>query len=134
MTGHYRNPVAGQLDRNGAMGAIAAAQGLAIGDARNRAVTAPGEVRSMTITGLISAIVIGVIIGFLGRLLLPGRQPIGILLTVVVGVGAAILGTWVAQFIGVQTTAGIDWIELVLQIVLAVVGVAIAARLVGRSA
>jgi uncharacterized membrane protein YeaQ/YmgE (transglycosylase-associated protein family) len=88
----------------------------------------------MTVTGLISAIVIGVIIGFLGRLLLPGRQPIGILLTVLVGIVAALLGTWVAQFVGVQTTGGIDWIELVLQIVLAVVGVAITARLVHRSA
>ncbi|MFI6518264.1 GlsB/YeaQ/YmgE family stress response membrane protein [Spirillospora sp. NPDC050679] len=78
----------------------------------------------MTITGIIVAIVIGAIIGALGRLVLPGRQPIGILLTIGVGIVAALLGTAIAQQVGVATTNGIDWIELVFQIGLAAVGVA----------
>ncbi len=86
----------------------------------------------MNITGLISAIVIGAIIGALGRLLLPGRQPIGILLTVIVGIVAAIVGTAIAQSVGVATTSGIDWIELVFQIGLAMIGVAIVAGLRAR--
>ncbi|GAA4365729.1 GlsB/YeaQ/YmgE family stress response membrane protein [Actinomadura verrucosospora] len=86
----------------------------------------------MNITGIISAIVIGAIIGALGRLLLPGRQPIGVLLTVLVGIVAAIIGTAIAQSVGVATTKGIDWIELVFQIGLAVVGVAIVAGLRAR--
>ncbi|GAA0568942.1 GlsB/YeaQ/YmgE family stress response membrane protein [Actinomadura livida] len=86
----------------------------------------------MNITGIISAIVIGAIIGALGRLLLPGRQPIGVILTVLVGIAAAIVGTAIAQSVGVSTTNGIDWIELVFQIGLAVLGVAIVAALRGR--
>lgn len=78
----------------------------------------------MTITGIITAIIIGAIIGALGRLLLPGRQPIGILMTLVVGIVAALIGTAIAQNVGVATTPGIDWIELVFQIGLAVIGVA----------
>ncbi|MBT2208292.1 MULTISPECIES: GlsB/YeaQ/YmgE family stress response membrane protein [Actinomadura] len=81
----------------------------------------------MTITGIITAIVIGAIIGALGRLLLPGRQPIGVLLTVAIGIIAALIGTAIAQKVGVKTTDGIDWIELVLQVGLAVVGVALVA-------
>ncbi|MEU8125423.1 GlsB/YeaQ/YmgE family stress response membrane protein [Spirillospora sp. NPDC049024] len=81
----------------------------------------------MNITGIITAIVIGAIIGALGRLLLPGRQPIGVLMTVIVGIVAALIGTAVAQQVGVATTNGIDWIELVFQIGLAVIGVAIVA-------
>ncbi|SNT61692.1 Uncharacterized membrane protein YeaQ/YmgE, transglycosylase-associated protein family [Actinomadura meyerae] len=86
----------------------------------------------MNITGIISAIIIGAIIGALGRLLLPGRQPIGIILTVLVGIVAAIVGTAIAQEVGVATTNGIDWIELAFQVGLAVLGVAVVAALRGR--
>ncbi|MGP4029984.1 GlsB/YeaQ/YmgE family stress response membrane protein [Actinomadura sp. 3N407] len=86
----------------------------------------------MNITGIITAIVIGAIIGSLGRLLLPGRQPIGVIMTVLVGIVAAIIGTAIAQTVGVDTTAGIDWIELVFQVGLAMLGVAIVAALRAR--
>ncbi|GIH66362.1 MULTISPECIES: GlsB/YeaQ/YmgE family stress response membrane protein [Microbispora] len=81
----------------------------------------------MTIESILGAIVIGAVIGALGRLFLPGRQPIGWLLTIVVGIVAALIGTAIAQVMGVDTTPGIDWIELVMQVVLAVVGVGIVA-------
>ncbi|SEG35855.1 Uncharacterized membrane protein YeaQ/YmgE, transglycosylase-associated protein family [Thermomonospora echinospora] len=81
----------------------------------------------MTVTGIITAIIIGAIIGALGRLVLPGRQPIGILLTIGVGIVAALIGTALAQQVGVATTKGVDWIELVFQIGLAAVGVALVA-------
>lgn len=86
----------------------------------------------MTIESILGAIVIGAIIGAVGRLLLPGRQPIGWILTVVVGIVAALIGTALAQVMGVATTPGIDWIELLMQIVLAVVGVGLVAGLRGR--
>ncbi|MBX6387267.1 MAG: GlsB/YeaQ/YmgE family stress response membrane protein [Microbispora sp.] len=83
----------------------------------------------MTIQSILGAIVIGAVIGALGRLLLPGRQPIGWLLTIVVGIVAALIGTAIAQVMGVATTPGIDWIELIMQVVLAVIGVGIVAGL-----
>ncbi|GLW10432.1 hypothetical protein Misp01_55600 [Microtetraspora sp. NBRC 13810] len=83
----------------------------------------------MTIESIIGAIVIGAIIGAIGRLLLPGRQAIGWILTIVVGIVAALIGTLIAQSVGVETTSGIDWIELVMQVVLAVVGVGLVAGL-----
>ncbi|WP_273652186.1 GlsB/YeaQ/YmgE family stress response membrane protein [Cellulomonas fimi] len=78
----------------------------------------------MTPEGIISAIIIGAIVGILGRLLVRGRQRISILLTIVVGIVAALIGTWLATLIGVRDTGGIDWIELFLQIGLAAIGVA----------
>ncbi|MEU6745976.1 GlsB/YeaQ/YmgE family stress response membrane protein [Spirillospora sp. NPDC046719] len=78
----------------------------------------------MSISGIISAIIVGAIIGGLGRLLLPGRQPIGIVLTVLIGIVAALVGTAIAQKTGVASTKGFDWIELVFQVGLAVLGVA----------
>ena len=50
----------------------------------------------MEIEGVFSAIVVGLVIGALGRLVVPGRQPIGCLLTIVVGLVGAFLGGWLA--------------------------------------
>ena len=86
----------------------------------------------MTADGIITAIIIGAIIGTLGRLALPGRQRIPIWLTIVVGIGAALLGTVIASAMGVKTTPGVDWIELFIQIVLAAVGVALVSGMGGR--
>lgn len=86
----------------------------------------------MEITGFITAIIIGLIIGVLGRLVVPGRQRIPIWLTLVIGVVAALLGTLLAAALGVDDTGGIDWIELILQIALAAVGVTVAAGALGR--
>jgi uncharacterized membrane protein YeaQ/YmgE (transglycosylase-associated protein family) len=79
----------------------------------------------MTATGIITAIIIGAIVGVLGRLVVPGRQHIGIWLTVIVGIIAALLGTVIANALGVSNTPGVDWIELLIQVVLAAIGVAI---------
>ena len=85
----------------------------------------------MTVTGIFTAIIIGAIIGALARLLLPGKQNIGILLTVGVGIVAALIGTAIVG--SMRNTNGIDWIEILVQIVLAVVGVAIVAGIKGGS-
>jgi uncharacterized membrane protein YeaQ/YmgE (transglycosylase-associated protein family) len=79
----------------------------------------------MTAAGIISAIIIGAIIGALARFVLPGRQAIGILLTIVIGILGALIGTWLAQQVGVATTDGIDWIEILFQIGVAAVGIAL---------
>jgi uncharacterized membrane protein YeaQ/YmgE (transglycosylase-associated protein family) len=87
----------------------------------------------MTITGIITAIVIGAIIGALARLILPGRQNIPIWLTIVVGIVAAFIGTFIARALGIPTdTSGIDWLELLVQLIVAVIGVALVAGAYGR--
>jgi uncharacterized membrane protein YeaQ/YmgE (transglycosylase-associated protein family) len=86
----------------------------------------------MTVTGIISAIVVGLIIGALGRLVVPGKQNIPIWLTIIVGIVAALIGTFIARFLGVANTRGFDWIELIIQIVLAAIGVILAANVYSR--
>ncbi|GLY26962.1 GlsB/YeaQ/YmgE family stress response membrane protein [Kineosporia sp. NBRC 101731] len=77
----------------------------------------------MTITGIIWAIIIGLVIGALGRLVVPGKQNIPIWLTIVVGIVAALIGTAIVG--SLSDTKGFDWIELLVQVVLAAVGVAL---------
>lgn len=86
----------------------------------------------MEVTGILSAILIGLLIGALGRLVVPGEQNIPTWLTLLIGVVAAFLGTVVAAAFGVADTRGIDWIELILQVVFAAFGVSIAAGAYGR--
>ena len=86
----------------------------------------------MTITNILMALVVGLIIGALGRLVVPGKQNIPIWLTMVIGVVAALLGTVIARAIGVADTNGVDWTELLFQIVLAAIGVALVAGVGSR--
>ena len=53
-------------------------------------------------------------------------------LTIIIGIVAALLGTVIARAVGVADTKGIDWIELLFQVVLAAVGVALVAGIGGR--
>lgn len=85
----------------------------------------------MTIGGIIGAIIIGAIIGALGRLVVPGKQDIPIWLTILVGIVAAFVGSLIVG--SLRDTDGIDWIELVVQVALAAGGVAIVAAMRGRT-
>ena len=84
----------------------------------------------MTIGGILTAIIIGLIIGALGRLVVPGKQDLPIWLTIVVGIVAALIGTVIVG--SLRDTNGIDWIELLVQVALAAVGVALVSNMRGR--
>lgn len=87
----------------------------------------------MTITGVFTAIIIGLIVGALARLVMPGKQNIPIWLTIIVGIVAAFLGTALARALGIPTaTSGIDWMELVVQVIVAVIGVALVSSAYSR--
>lgn len=81
----------------------------------------------MTITGIISALVVGIVIGAAARLLLPGRQSIGVLWTIAIGIVAALIGTWLTDALGIGNKNGYDLLELIAQIVLAMLGVGLVA-------
>ncbi|MDM4720299.1 GlsB/YeaQ/YmgE family stress response membrane protein [Micromonospora sp. WMMA1363] len=86
----------------------------------------------LTVWGIITALIVGLIVGALGRLVVPGRQDMPMWLHMLIGVGAALLGTALARTIGIATsTAGIDWGELLVQVALAAIAVALVAG-VGR--
>jgi uncharacterized membrane protein YeaQ/YmgE (transglycosylase-associated protein family) len=58
-------------------------------------------------------ILIGLVVGLLARLLLPGRDPIGIIGTIVVGVLGAVVGGYLAGAV-FEETDGVDWIASIL--------------------
>ncbi len=64
-----------------------------------------------TIFGWIGTIIFGAIIGLLARIVLKGKQPYGLLVTVLLGVVGALIGYWVWGLLGGGNTFGIDWIR-----------------------
>jgi uncharacterized membrane protein YeaQ/YmgE (transglycosylase-associated protein family) len=81
------------------------------------------------ITGIITALIVGLVVGALGRLVVPGKQSMPIWLTMAIGVVAALIGTVIARALGVDTTPGVDWLELLVQVLLAAVGVGLVVAL-----
>ena len=83
----------------------------------------------MEISGILSAIFVGIIIGLIARILVPSMQPIGCIVTIIIGILAAFAGLWISS------AAGIDsfWLTFIIQIFIAVVLVAITAFLFRKS-
>jgi len=50
--------------------------------------------------GIISWIVVGLIAGVLAKLIMPGRDPGGFLLTIVIGMIGALVGGFIVQLLG----------------------------------
>lgn len=86
----------------------------------------------MSPIGATAALLIGLGIGLLAQLVIPSRLRVPVWLTLAVGVIAALVGTFVAQAIGVASTPGIDWSEIVLPALTGTTGVAAAAGAYGR--
>lgn len=63
--------------------------------------------------GIFGYIIVGLIVGALARLLMPGRDPIGVIATIAIGVIGAIVGgyVWRAVF---GDSGGVEWIGSIL--------------------
>ncbi|GGS20005.1 MULTISPECIES: GlsB/YeaQ/YmgE family stress response membrane protein [Actinokineospora] len=83
----------------------------------------------MGIGGIISAIIVGAILGILGRAIARGEQKIPWWLTILTGIAAAFIGTLLAKPFGWDDTKGIDFLEIVLQVIVAVIAVTLVASL-----
>ncbi len=73
------------------------------------------------IGNIIGIIIFGAIIGVLARLVLPGKQNISGVLTIVLGIAGALIGYWLAGLLGVGNTKGIDWIRDLISVIVAAV-------------
>jgi uncharacterized membrane protein YeaQ/YmgE (transglycosylase-associated protein family) len=73
---------------------------------------------------IISAIVVGLIVGALARLVLPGKQNIGVIMTIILGALGSFIGSWLTYKLGYNNANG-GW-----EVVPFVVGIVVAAVLI----
>jgi uncharacterized membrane protein YeaQ/YmgE (transglycosylase-associated protein family) len=70
---------------------------------------------------VIGTIIFGAIIGVLARIVLPGKQQYGMIMTILLGVAGALIGYWLWGLIGSGNTIGIDWIRWVISVAAAAI-------------
>jgi uncharacterized membrane protein YeaQ/YmgE (transglycosylase-associated protein family) len=64
--------------------------------------------------GILSWILMGLIVGLLARLLMPGKDKMGIIVTILLGVAGAFLGGWIGSMLGLGSFSGFDFRSLLL--------------------
>ncbi|HEV8572214.1 MAG TPA: GlsB/YeaQ/YmgE family stress response membrane protein [Actinomycetota bacterium] len=75
-------------------------------------VAAEGKIRIDLGTIVLYAL-IGLVVGLVARLLVPGRDPMGFFGTLVIGVIGAVIGGWLAGAVFPETK-GVDWLASIL--------------------
>ena len=58
--------------------------------------------------GILSWILMGLIVGVIGKLVMPGPDPGGIFLTILLGIGGAFVGGYVGSFLGLGSVTGLN--------------------------
>lgn len=66
--------------------------------------------------GILSWIIMGLIVGALAKLLMPGKDPGGIIITILLGIAGAFLGGLVGTLLGLGTVTGFNLGSLLLAI------------------
>ena len=83
---------------------------------------------------ILGLILIGIVIGIIARLVMPGRQSIGVLVTVLLGIGGALIGGVIASELGEGDIFELNFIGTIVGIIAAILLIALAEGLgVGRS-
>ena len=71
---------------------------------------------------LLAWIVLGLIAGVVAKMLVPGRDPGGCILTIAIGIAGALLGGWLSTLLGYGGLAArLDWRNLVIAVLGSVV-------------
>ncbi len=81
---------------------------------------------------IIGSIIAGIIVGILARLVLPGKQNISVIITIILGILGALIGWWLAGLLGVQETGGVDWIRWLISVIVAAVLIVIYGSITGK--
>ena len=58
--------------------------------------------------GILSWIVLGLLVGVLAKWIMPGRDPGGIFVTILIGIAGALIGGFLSSALGFGTVTGFD--------------------------
>jgi uncharacterized membrane protein YeaQ/YmgE (transglycosylase-associated protein family) len=82
---------------------------------------------------IVGAIFIGLIIGALARLILPGRQNIGVIMTILLGAIGSFIGSWVTyRLVSTPNQGKFELTAFLVGIIVAVILIAIYVGITGR--
>ena len=67
--------------------------------------------------GIISWIILGLIVGALAKWIMPGQDPGGIIITIVIGIVGALIGGFLSSLIGLGTVTGLNLGSIIIALV-----------------
>jgi uncharacterized membrane protein YeaQ/YmgE (transglycosylase-associated protein family) len=86
------------------------------------------------IGAIIFYLVVGTIVGLLGKFIAPGdKDNIPLWLTIVCGIGGMLIGGLIYGFFGGDGSPGLDWVQGIVAVLTAVVLVIIASTVTGKN-
>jgi uncharacterized membrane protein YeaQ/YmgE (transglycosylase-associated protein family) len=71
--------------------------------------------------GIISWIILGLIVGALAKWIMPGEDPGGIIITIVIGIVGALIGGFLSSLVGLSTVTGLNLWSIIIALVGALV-------------
>ncbi len=75
---------------------------------------------------MIGAIVLGIVAGYIGRLLMPGRDKMGFIATMLLGVAGAIIGGLIADWLDVGSITELNFWGFLFALIVAVLLIGVA--------
>lgn len=82
---------------------------------------------------ILGALIVGLIVGALARLIMPGKQNIGVIMTIVLGALGSFLGSWLTYQLGYSNSnGGFEFIPFLVGIIVAIVLIAIYVGITGK--
>ncbi len=83
--------------------------------------------------GWLTTILVGLLIGVLARIVVRGRQSFGVVITILLGIGGALIGHWLwYTVLNREDTPGINWIQLAMSVAAAAVLIGLYGALFAR--
>ena len=82
---------------------------------------------------MIGFLVAGLIIGVLARLIMPGKQNLGIVATLILGLVGSLIGGLIAQFFGTGDIWELNVLGFILAVVAAVLLIGVAEAVMGKN-
>jgi uncharacterized membrane protein YeaQ/YmgE (transglycosylase-associated protein family) len=92
-----------------------------------------GRAKENVVIQILGLILIGLVIGVLARLIVPGKQRLSMLATLLLGIAGAIIGGFLASLIGMGSITELNFVGFVLAVVAAVLLIGVAEGISGRS-
>ena len=83
--------------------------------------------------GIISWLILGLIVGALAKFLMPGKDPGGFIVTIIIGIIGAIIGGFISTKVGLGTVTGLNLGSIVISVIGALILLTIYRMVKGKS-
>jgi uncharacterized membrane protein YeaQ/YmgE (transglycosylase-associated protein family) len=84
--------------------------------------------------GILTWIILGLIAGAIAKLIMPGDDPGGFIITMLLGIAGALVGGFIASALGFGSVSGFDIVSIIIAILGAILLLLVYRMIIGRRA